>query len=148
MQLPDGNFLPSFGSRKAHLLHWCHGAPGVSYLFAKAYLLFNEPKYLEYCIKVGELLWKYGLLRKGPGICHGIAGNGYVFLLLYRLTGDEKYIHRAHKFMEFLTSDLFLAQSNSADRPGSLYEGFSGTICFLLDLMDPKNANFPFLNVF
>ena len=34
--------------------------------------------------EAGELVWKYGLLKKGPGICHGIAGNGYTFLSLRR----------------------------------------------------------------
>jgi len=60
---------------------------GVIYLFARAYKVWGDAKYLEACIRYGELTWQRGLLKKGPGICHGIAGSGYVFLLLYRLTG-------------------------------------------------------------
>lgn len=40
---------------------------GVVYLFAKAYLVFNEPSYLECCLKCGDLVWTKGLLKKGPG---------------------------------------------------------------------------------
>lgn len=36
--------------------------------------------------KALDLIWKRGVLRKGPGICHGVAGGGYAFLLYYRLT--------------------------------------------------------------
>lgn len=60
---------------------------GVVYLFARAYKVWTDGKYLEACVRCGELTWQRGLLKKGPGICHGVAGSGYVFLLLYRLTG-------------------------------------------------------------
>jgi hypothetical protein len=55
---------------------------------ARAYLIWKEQKYLDSCLKCGELIWQKGLLKKGPGLCHGVAGNGYVFLLLYRLTSN------------------------------------------------------------
>ncbi|MBN3299522.1 LANC3 protein, partial [Amia calva] len=83
--------------RENELVHWCHGAPGVCYLFAKAYLINKKPRYLDTCIRCGELAWQKGLLKKGPGICHGVAGSAYVFLLLYRLTGNSKYIYRAQR---------------------------------------------------
>lgn len=71
--------------------------PGVSYLFAKAYLINKRPQYLDTCIRSAELVWQKGLLKKGRGICHGVAGSAYVFLLLYRLTGNSKYIYRAQR---------------------------------------------------
>ena len=58
-------------------------------MLARAYKYFGDEKYLQACLRCGELTWQKGLLLKGPGICHGIAGSGYVFLLLYRLTGDN-----------------------------------------------------------
>ena len=58
-------------------------------MLARAYRYFGDEKYLQACLRCGELTWQKGLLLKGPGICHGIAGSGYVFLLLYRLTGDD-----------------------------------------------------------
>ncbi|KAM7407288.1 hypothetical protein PAMA_003149 [Pampus argenteus] len=89
--------LGAIVERENELVHWCHGAPGVAYLFAKAYLINKKPQYLDTCIRSGELVWHKGLLKKGPGICHGVAGSAYVFLLLYRLTGNSKYIYRAQR---------------------------------------------------
>jgi membrane transport protein XK len=120
---------------------------GIVYLFAKAYLYYKDARYLDACLRCGELTWQRGLLRKGPGICHGIAGSGYVFLLLYRLTGNEQHYHRALHFAGFMQTTEF-QQARTPDTPYSLYEGIAGTICFLTDVMQPHRAHFPFFNVF
>lgn len=154
MQDEEGNFPvtieDSEENRKGanELVHWCHGAPGAVYVLAKAYLIFDDIKYLTACKKAADCIWQKGLLYKGPGICHGIAGNGYTFLLLYRLTQDPKYLYRAEKFMEFLSNDNFINKSRIPDRPDSLYEGIAGTVCFLMDLLEPQNSSFPFMDVF
>lgn len=153
LQLPSGNFpcaMDEVGTPRSEaqeLVHWCHGAPGVVYLMAKAYLRWREEKYLRACLSCGDVVWNKGLLKKGPGICHGIAGNAYVFLLLYRLTDHHKHLHRAIQFANFLTSDEF-KQTRTPDRPLSLYEGLAGTVCFLADLLLPEKAHFPFFDVF
>ncbi|XP_077393768.1 lanC-like protein 3 [Festucalex cinctus] len=138
--------------RENELVHWCHGAPGVAYLFAKAYLINKKPQYLDTCIRSGELVWQKGLLKKGAGICHGVAGSAYVFLLLYRLTGYSKYIYRAQRFAEFLFTEEFKAGSRSRSRSLArvcgLFEGLSGTVCFLVDLLQPEQAEFPLFSVF
>ncbi|XP_052898728.1 lanC-like protein 3 homolog [Anopheles moucheti] len=149
----EGNFPTTLQdcvrrTRSETLVHWCHGAAGVVYLLAKAYLVFQEQRYLQSCIRSADLVWRKGLLRKGPGICHGVAGSGYVFLLLYRLTSDPKYLHRALKFMEFLTHEEFIRNARNPDCPFSLYEGYAGTVCFLIDLLRPEKAAFPFMDVF
>lgn len=147
----DGNFpsvLEDVGKSEHKLVHWCHGAPGAVYLFAKAYLVFKEEKYLDSCLQCGELVWSRGLLRKGSGICHGVAGNGYVFLLLYRLTNNPKHLYRAGRFADFLTTEEFVREARTPDRPFSLYEGLAGTVCFLIDLLKPEKAEFPFMDVF
>ncbi|CAB1328958.1 unnamed protein product [Coregonus sp. 'balchen'] len=120
--------LGAMTERENELVHWCHGAPGVAYLFAKAYLINRKPQYLDTCIRSGELVWQKGLLKKGPGICHGVAGSAYFFMLLYRLTGNSKYI--------YLTSVY------------SLFKGLSGTVCFLVDLLQPDQSEFPLFSVF
>uniref|UniRef100_A0A8D0H0G4 LanC-like protein 3 n=1 Tax=Sphenodon punctatus TaxID=8508 RepID=A0A8D0H0G4_SPHPU len=132
------NWPPELGEmieRENELVHWFHGAPGIAYLFAKAYLVSKKSQYLDTCIRCGELTWQKGLLKKGPGICHGVAGSAYVFLLLYRLTGNSKYIYRAQRL-------AFMALNSC------LYEGFSGTVCFLVDLLQPSQAEFPLFSVF
>lgn len=151
LQDTEGNFPCDLQDAKSDLpnilVHWCHGAPGAIYLLIKAYLVFQEEKYLYASIKAADLIWTKGILKKGPGICHGLAGNGYVFLVMFRLTQDIKYLYRAHRFMEILTTPL-LSKMRQPDYPFSLYEGFAGTVCFLIDLMSPENASFPFMNVF
>nr|XP_057937493.1 lanC-like protein 3 isoform X1 [Doryrhamphus excisus] len=134
--------------RENELVHWCHGAPGVAYLFAKAYLINKKPQYLDTCIRSGELVWQKGLLKKGPGVCHGVAGSAYVFLLLYRLTGNSKYIYRAQRFAEFLFTEEFKSGLRSMTSVYSLVEGLSGTVCFLVDLLQPDQAEFPLFTVF
>ncbi|XP_073828770.1 lanC-like protein 3 homolog [Musca autumnalis] len=152
LQDEEGNFPVALedlrSGREKRLVHWCHGAPGAVYLFAKAYLIFKEEKYLQSLKKAADLVWKKGFLRKGPGICHGVAGNGYVFLLLYRLTNDPKYFYRAIKFMELLSNAEFKLRARTPDRPHSLYEGVAGTVCYLIDLLEPDQAHFPFMDVF
>lgn len=115
---------------------------------AKAYLCFKEDKYLVACQRAADLIWAKGLLRKGPGICHGVAGNGYAFLLMFRLTRDKQYLYKAMKFMQFLKDPQFVKYSRTPDRPYSLYEGVAGTVCYLMDLLAPDTAAFPFMDVF
>ncbi|KAM6446859.1 lanC-like protein 3 [Liasis olivaceus] len=145
------NWPPELGEmieRENELVHWCHGAPGIAYMFAKAYLVSKKPQYLDTCICCGELTWQKGLLKKGPGICHGVAGSAYVFLLLYRLTGNSKYMYRAQRFAEFLFTEEFKAGSRALENVYSLFEGFSGTVCFLVDLLQPNQAEFPLFSIF
>lgn len=89
-----------------------------------------------------------GCILNFIGLCHGIAGNGYVFLLLYRLTGDPKHLNRAIQFGEFIFSDEFKRGSRRPDSEFSLFEGYAGTVCYLIDLIEPEKAHFPFLDVF
>jgi len=155
IQTTEGNFPCAMGDLKdprhhsEELVHWCHGAPGTVYLLIRAHLLWGDKEtlYLPSLVRAANLTWKRGLLRKGPGLCHGVAGSGYVFLVMYRLTKNPLYLHRAVKFAEFLFCDTF-RQARIPDSPLSLYEGWAGTICFLIDLLHPEEAAFPFSEVF
>ena len=88
------------------------------------------------------------MLKKGPGICHGVAGNGYAFLLLYRLTRDAVHLQRARCFAHFMATPQFGRGARRPDCPFSLYEGTAGTVCYLVDLLNPDKAEFPFLDPF
>ena len=103
---------------------------------------------MRYFRRAADLCWEKGLLKKGPGICHGVAGTGYVFLLLYRLTGENIYLLKAHCCAKFLLSEEFQRGARNPDSPLSLYEGWSGTVCFLIDLLEPMKAAFPLSEVF
>lgn len=151
LQDSEGNFpsaLDELDRPVNELVHWCHGAPGMIYLMAKAYMLWHEPKYLKSCEAMSDLIWTKGLLKKGPGICHGVAGNGYAFLLMYRMTQDRKYLECAGEFAKFLENDEFKRGARVPDYPYSLYEGIAGTACFLVDLIEPDKAAFPFSDIF
>uniref|UniRef100_F1LD19 LanC-like protein 3 n=1 Tax=Ascaris suum TaxID=6253 RepID=F1LD19_ASCSU len=54
-----------------------------------AYLYFRNEKFLQSARRALDLIWRKGVLHKGPGICHGVAGSGYAFLLYYRLTHEQ-----------------------------------------------------------
>jgi len=129
------------------LIHWCHGAPGVIYLMAMAYLKWKDEKYLKACERASALIWQRGLLLKGPGICHGVAGNGYAFLLMYRLTGKMDYLNMAKCFAIVMCSPEFEEKARTPDAPYSLFEGVAGAVCFLADLMEPNKAQFPMVPV-
>lgn len=139
---PSNNFPSSLGNNTDKLVQWCHGAPGVVFLFAEAYKLFGQEEYLQTALKCGDVVWRRGLLTKGYSICHGVAGNAYTFLVLYQLTGDFKHLYQACKFAEWCMS-YGKQQHLTPDRPLSLFEGVSGAIYFLVDIQDPKQAKFP-----
>lgn len=152
LQEPDGNFPIALASGKKRnaekrLVHWCHGAPGAIFFLLKAYGIFKDEKYLNASKRAADLVWQSGLLRKGPGLCHGVTGNGYIFLMLFKITKDERYLYRAEKFARFLTDSSFKREAKKPDHPFSLYEGLAGTVCFLIDLINSDNANFPFMNL-
>ncbi|XP_054169253.1 glutathione S-transferase LANCL1-like [Oppia nitens] len=142
LRLPSGNYPSALDDMSDVLVHWCHGSPGAVHLFALAYRVFNEDKYLMAAKDCCECIWKRGLLTKGYGLCHGVAGNGYAFLRLYQLTNDVKYYYRAVKF------GLWCGRygehgCRTPDRPFSLFEGMAGTIYYLSDLLKPEESLFP-----
>lgn len=59
--------------------------------------VFKEERYLCDAQQCADVIWQYGLLKKGYGLCHGAAGNAYAFLALYNATQDVKYLYRACK---------------------------------------------------
>ncbi|XKL65757.1 hypothetical protein PGB90_009177 [Kerria lacca] len=143
MQYPSKNIPSSVNSNSYDILvQWCHGAPGAVHMISLAYELFGEEKYLNAAIEFGEVTWSRGLLTKGYSLCHGVAGNGYTFLKLFQLTKDNKYLHRATKFAEWCFN-YGSKQAFAPDRPWSLFEGITGVICFLMDLLQPTMAKFP-----
>jgi hypothetical protein len=72
-------------------VQWCHGAPGIV-------ATLGDLMPIETALAGGDLIWRAGPLRKGPGLCHGTAGNGFAFLKLFALTDDERWLERARRF--------------------------------------------------
>lgn len=67
---------------------------------------------------------------------HQIITNSFFFFFLFL------------RFAEFLFTEEFKAGSRALESVYSLYEGFSGTVCFLTDLLQPNQAEFPLFSVF
>ncbi|KAL2986504.1 hypothetical protein AAZX31_12G210500 [Glycine max] len=145
-RLPSGNYPSSEGSENDRLVHWCHGAPGLTLTLVKAAEVFGDKEFSQAAVDAGEVVWKRGLLKR-VGICHGISGNTYVFLSLYRMTGNEEYLYRAKAFACFLLDRaqnlISEGKMHGGDRPYSLFEGLGGMAYTCLDMVDPQMAKFP-----
>ncbi|KAL6975818.1 LanC-like protein gcl2, variant 2 [Sarracenia purpurea var. burkii] len=146
-RFPSGNYPSSEqDSKRDCLVHWCHGAPGVTLTLVKAAEVFRDQEFLEAAIDAAEVVWNRGLLKR-VGICHGISGNTYVFLSLYRLTGNKEFLYRAKAFACFLLDRgnklISEGEMHGGDNPYSLFEGIGGLACLFLDMTVPNNARFP-----
>jgi hypothetical protein len=96
-------------------VQWCHGAPGIVATLAA---VLDE----DLAVGGGELTWRAGPLRKGPGLCHGTAGNGYAFLALFERTADERWLERARAFaMHALAQNSGLSTLWTGDLGVALY---------------------------
>ncbi|XP_053709072.1 glutathione S-transferase LANCL1 isoform X1 [Synchiropus splendidus] len=146
LKFSSGNYPPCVGDDRDLLVHWCHGSPGVVYMLLQAYKVFGVPEYLNDALKCGEVVWKWGLLKKGYGLCHGAAGNAYTFLALYRQTNDLKHLYRACMFADWCMN-YGQHGCRTPDTPFSLFEGMAGTIYFLADLLQPMDSRFPAFEV-
>ncbi|XP_078161654.1 lanC-like protein GCL2 isoform X2 [Carex rostrata] len=145
-RFPSGNYPSSEGSTDDRLVHWCHGAPGVSLTMAKAYEVFKDHRFMRAASDAAEVVWNRGLLKR-VGICHGISGNAYTFLSLYRRTGNLEHLYRAKAFTCFLldrgTELIAEGIMHCGDRPFSLFEGQAGMAYLFLDMVKPAESGFP-----
>ena len=141
-RFPSGNMKPSTAVESDKLIHWCRGAPGAIHLYALAYKIFKKSSYLTAAEGFAENVWSRGLLKRGYGICHGVSGNGYAHLCMFQLTNDQRYLWRAIKFAEWCLS-YGEHDCRIPDSPNSLFEGMAGTLYFLHDVLNPREAKFP-----
>ena len=142
-KFPGGNFPACLESDVDDRVQWCHGAPGVLYMFTNAYKALGDARYLEMALQCGEVTWQRGILKKGYSICHGVAGNAYCFLELYQVTRDPKHLHRGMMFAEWCADFEKRFEGYTPDRPLSLFEGVFGRTYLLLDVQNPLEARFP-----
>jgi hypothetical protein len=110
---------------------WCHGAPGM---VATLGHLLDE----DLAVAGGELTWRAGPLRKGPGLCHGTAGNGYAFLALLERTGDERWLTRARAFAMHAARQVEHERAQHGRGRYTLWTGDPGAALFLADCVDGR----------
>jgi hypothetical protein len=108
---------------------WCHGAPGMVTTVGR---LMDA----DLALAGGELTWKAGPVRKGPGLCHGTAGNGYAFLALLERTGDERWLTRARAFATHAARQVEHSRAQHGQGRYTLWTGDLGTALYLADCVD------------
>jgi hypothetical protein len=123
------NWSPTAGEPQPEKIRvqWCHGAPGT--ITSTALLAPDDDAFTALLVAGGELTWRAGPIRKGPGLCHGTAGNGYAFLKLWRRTGDDLWLDRARAFAMHALGQLDGARH-------SLWTGDVGAALYLQACID------------
>lgn len=146
-KLPTGNYPTRLDAHDRDVLvQWCHGCTAIGILLCTAARndIGNNEEFVEEAVKIADVVWERGLLKKGLGLCHGISGNAYLFVYLYLATRDLKHLHRAWQFVKFSMSDAGRATWNKPEKPYSLFNGLAGAVYFYTDLLwDVDQAYFP-----
>lgn len=120
-------------------VQWCHGAPGIV-------ITLGDLMPLELAIGGGELTWRAGPLRKGPGLCHGTAGNGFAFLALHGLTGDPVWLERARRFAMHAIEQVERERTGLGRGRYTLWTGDAGVALYVRACLD-ADARFPIMDV-
>jgi hypothetical protein len=138
--LDDGlvNWPPAPDDEKIRV-QWCHGAPGIV-------TTIGDLLPWEQALAGGELTWRAGPLRKGPGLCHGTAGNGFAFLRLHALTGDVMWLDRARRFAVHAVEQVRRERHAVGHGRYSLFTGDVGVALYLRSCLDADPA-FPVIDV-
>jgi serine/threonine protein kinase len=139
-------------SDASHWRWWCHGSPGISLAYLKAFEFTREPQFLRMAtgaLSVHPVFMRYGNL----GFCHGLSGLGEIYLEAFRVTQNDEWLVRASAIVESLFA---LIQPNARcmdwtiDNPvratADLGGGYCGVIHFLLRYsVGPDKLSVPFL---
>jgi DUF1680 family protein len=100
----------------------------------------------DLAIAGGELTWRAGPPRKGPGLCHGTAGNGFAFLKLYELTGDPSWLDRARRFAMHAIGQVARDKQRYGRGRYTLWTGDIGAAVYLMACLD-ADPRFPIMDV-
>lgn len=131
------------GAPQAHLVQWCHGAPGVITSLRHA----GAPEALPMLERAGRMVLHAGPLAKGASLCHGTAGNGAALLELYGRTGDAAWLARARQFAMVAASQSEAEAARHGRWWHSLWTGDAGLAWFLADCLAGEGRGLPGLDV-
>ncbi len=135
------NWPPSLNEPASRIrVQWCHGAPGIITTLGDLI-----PEGLS--LGAGELVWRAGPLRKGPGLCHGTAGNGFAFLKLHKLTGEDRWLDRARRFAMHAIQQVERERREVGRGRYTLWTGDIGVALYLRACIDSEAA-FPTIDTF
>jgi hypothetical protein len=116
---------------------WCNGAPGLIHLWCRAYDCYGDAFFLDTARAAGEYCAHLQDSRFGH-ICCGTAGVAYALLSLNGIDPGKSWLHHAARYAG-------LADKGMPMKPWrlSLYGGLAGTVCLMLDMSHPEQAEQP-----
>jgi hypothetical protein len=126
------------GSRGIIRTQWCHGAPGM--VTSLAGLALDDPAFGRLLAAGGELTWRAGPPKKGPGLCHGTAGNGCAFLALHNRLGDERWLDRARRFAMHALAQVEAGRERYGQGRYSLWTGDIGAALVAMQCIDGRDG--------
>jgi hypothetical protein len=126
------------GGRGIIRTQWCHGAPGM--VTSLAGLALDSPAFGRLLAAGGELTWRAGPPKKGPGLCHGTAGSGCAFLALHNRLGDERWLDRARRFAMHGLAQVEAGRERHGQGRYSLWTGDIGAALVAMQCIDGRDG--------
>ena len=122
---------------------WCNGSSGQVFLWALAWRMFQEKRFLDLALQSGWNVWEDP--ARVPTLCCGLAGRGHALLHLHRLTRERPWLNRARILAEAAAASLQQHPSPEInDYEHSLYKGHLGVAQLVADLECPDAGVLPF----
>jgi predicted Ser/Thr protein kinase len=126
---------------------WCHGAPGIARLLARAAALGVHPEASGLADRAARTTAR-GARGGNPVQCHGLAGNIEALLDVYAATGDQRHLAEAWSLAEILMTFaverdgnlVFCSEQATVFTPDYLI-GYGGIGACLARLADPGRAH-------
>jgi hypothetical protein len=119
---------------------WCHGSPGLTLLWVKAYEHFGDDLFLHAARSCGwHTLERVGKLGS---LCCGHGGKAYALLALSRIDLDGPWLPQA---TELATQAV--ATRDVTTWPQSLLKGRAGIFCLAGDILHEQSCRFPLIEV-
>jgi serine/threonine-protein kinase len=118
-------------------LGWCHGSAGWAELWALAWQITGEERFLRLAEDCAEDAVAAGAQERS--LCCGRAGQGFAALTLYRATGDRRWLEAART----VAADVERLPAPGGVPPHCLFTGKLGAELFSTELEDPGRAAMP-----
>lgn len=122
---------------QTYMESWCHGGPGMVYLWLAAARSTGRAAYLDLAEQAGWAAWEEQ--RDGGTLCCGAAGKGFALLRLAGATGDRAWTDRAVALAERAWNQT----CDPVDHHASLFQGRVGAALLLTELGYEGSARFP-----
>jgi eukaryotic-like serine/threonine-protein kinase len=132
----SGRWPVRAGSREVQR-GWCHGSAGWAQLWALAWQLCGEQRFLSFAGDCAEDA--VAAVEDSASLCCGKAGHGFAALTLYRATGERRWLTAARR----VAADAVRAVAAEQASAHQLFAGQLGVVLLAAELEDPARAAMP-----